>query len=151
MSGYLVDTSILSAFAPGKPPLAEDISTWIVTQGEKQMLFIPVVAIAEIEKGIRKLDRAGAKKRAESLTAWLNDTIEGFADQILSVNADIARRAGRMEEAVSAKGKNPGLADILIAATAEANELTVITANVRHFEALDVSCWNILQDPPGAD
>lgn len=148
MSGYLVDTSILSAFAPGKPPLAKDIAAWIVTQGAKQTLFIPVIAITEIEKGICKLARAGAAKRAELLTAWLNETIEDFADQILAVNADIARRAGQMEEAVSAQGKNPGLADILIAATAATNELTVITANIRHFEALGVWCWNILQDPP---
>lgn len=151
MSGYLLDTSILSAFAPGRPPLAKAVANWIVTQGEKQTLFIPVIAIAEIERGIRKLDRSGAKSRADSLTVWLNDTIEGFAEQTLGVNADIARRAGRMEEEASAKGKNPGLADILIAATAAANELTVLTANVRHFEALDVRCWNILQDPPGLD
>ncbi|UCI30568.1 type II toxin-antitoxin system VapC family toxin [Mesorhizobium sp. B4-1-4] len=151
MSGYLLDTSILSAFAPGRLPLAKDVANWIVSQGEQQTLFIPVIAITEIEKGIRKLDRAGASKRAENLAAWVNDTIEEFADQILGINADIARRAGRMEEAVSAKGKNPGLADILIAATAAANELTVLTANVRHFEALDVGCWNILQDPPGPD
>ncbi|MER9138125.1 type II toxin-antitoxin system VapC family toxin [Mesorhizobium sp. M0830] len=151
MSGYLLDTSILSAFAPGRPALAKGVANWIVAQGEEQTLFIPVIAITEIEKGIRKLDRAGAKNRADSLTVWLNDTIEGFADRILAVNADIARRAGRMEEAVSAKGKNPGLADILIAATAVANGLTVVTANVRHFEALDVWCWNILQDPPSLD
>ncbi|WP_095084173.1 type II toxin-antitoxin system VapC family toxin [Mesorhizobium sophorae] len=151
MSGYLIDTSILSAFAPGRPPLAKDVSIWIATQGEKQALFIPVIAITEIEKGIRKLDRAGAIKRAESLTVWLNDTIEGFADQILGVNADIARRAGQMEEAASAQGKNPGLADTLIAASAATNDLTVITANVRHFEALGVWCWNILKDPPGPD
>ncbi|TPI32196.1 type II toxin-antitoxin system VapC family toxin [Mesorhizobium sp. B3-1-9] len=151
MSGYLVDTSILSAFAPGRPPLAKDVATWIVTQGAKQALFIPVIAITEIEKGICKLARAGATKRAEGLTAWLNETIEDFADQILEVNADIARRAGQMEEAASAQGKNPGLADILIAATAATNELTVITANIRHFEALGVWCWNILQDPPSDD
>ncbi|MEI9423913.1 type II toxin-antitoxin system VapC family toxin [Mesorhizobium sp. Cs1299R1N1] len=151
MSGYLLDTSILSAFAPGRLPLAKEVANWIVTQGEKQTLFIPVIAITEIEKGIRKLDRTGATKRAESLVVWLNDIIEGFADQILGINTDIARRAGRMEEAVSAKGKNPGLADILIAATAAANDLIVVTANVRHFEALDVWCWNILQDPPGPD
>ncbi|MDX8513959.1 type II toxin-antitoxin system VapC family toxin [Mesorhizobium captivum] len=151
MSGYLVDTSILSAFAPGRPPLAKDIATWIVTQGAKQTLFIPVIAITEIEKGICKLARAGATKRAEGLNAWLNETIEEFADQILEVNADIARRAGQMEEAASAQGKNPGLADILIAATAATNELTVITANIRHFEALGVWCWNILQDPPSPE
>lgn len=151
MSRYLIDTSILSAFAPGKPALTKNISTWIVTEGEKQTLFVPVLAITEIEKGIRKLDRAGATKRTENLTDWLNEIIEGFADQILAIDADVARRAGQMEEAVSAQGKNPGLADILIAATASIHELTVITANVSHFEALDVWCWNILQDPPAAD
>ncbi|QND68074.1 type II toxin-antitoxin system VapC family toxin [Mesorhizobium loti] len=151
MSRYLIDTSILSAFAPGRPALAKGISTWITTQGEKQTLFVPAIAIAEIEKGIRKLYRAGATKRAESLTDWLNNVIGGFADQILAVDADVARRAGQMEEAASARGTNPGLADILIAATAAINELTVITANIRHFEALDVRCWNILQDPPAPD
>ncbi|MDX8525166.1 PIN domain-containing protein [Mesorhizobium sp. MSK_1335] len=151
MSGYLIDTSILSAFAPGRPPLARDIANWIVSQGAKQTLFIPVMAITEIEKSICKLARAGATKRAEGLNAWLNETIEDFADQILAVNADIGRRAGQMEEAASAQGKNPGLADILIAATAATNELTVITANIRHFEALGVWCWNILQDPPNPE
>ncbi|MDX8453464.1 type II toxin-antitoxin system VapC family toxin [Mesorhizobium sp. VK9D] len=151
MSGYLIDTSILSALAPGKPPLAKDIASWIEMQGGKQTLFVPVIAITEIEKGICKLARAGATKRAEGLAAWLNETIEDFADQILEVNSDIARRAGQMEEAASAQGKNPGLADILIAATAATNELTVITANIRHFEALGVWCWNILQDPPSPD
>ncbi|MDF3215462.1 type II toxin-antitoxin system VapC family toxin [Mesorhizobium sp. M7A.F.Ca.CA.001.09.2.1] len=151
MSRYLIDTSILSAFAPGRPALAREVSTWITTQGEKQTLFVPAIAITEIEKGICKLYRAGATKRAESLTDWLNNVIEGFADQILAVDADVARRAGQMEEAASAQGKNPGLADILIAATAAINELTVITANIRHFEALDVWCWNILQDPPAPD
>lgn len=39
-----------------------------------------------------------------------------------------------------ARGQNVGLADILIAATAQTHGLTVVTANIRDFEPLGVDC-----------
>jgi predicted nucleic acid-binding protein len=148
LKGYLIDTSILSAFAPGKPVVAPEVSAWIAAQGDAGALYIPVIAVAEIEKGVRKLQRAGAQKRAERLIEWLDGLVRGFSDRVLNIDANVTRKAGEMDEAAIAKGQNPGLADVLIAATAAVHELTVVTANTRHFEPLEVWCWNILQDPP---
>lgn len=47
-----------------------------------------------------------------------------------------------MEDAAIARGRSPGLADILIAATAQVRGLTVLTANVRHFEVLETPYLN---------
>jgi toxin FitB len=56
--------------------------------------------------------------------------------------------AGRLEAMTIAKGHNPGLADILIAATGIAHQLTVLTRNLRHFEPLDVPCLDPFKGLP---
>jgi predicted nucleic acid-binding protein len=45
-----------------------------------------------------------------------------------------------MADAATAAGRHPGLADIVIAATAKRRELTVLTRNLKHFVPLDVAC-----------
>jgi predicted nucleic acid-binding protein len=143
-----LDTSVLSAFAPGKTVGSEALLNWIVQQSAAQMLFVPFIAVAEIEKGICKLRRAGGTARATRLSQWLNGLIENFGDQILGVDALVAREAGAIEDAAVAKGRNPGLADVLIAATAKAHALTVLTANEKHFKRLNVPCLNPFVDLP---
>ena len=52
----------------------------------------------------------------------------------------VARRAGAISDRARAAGSHPGLADILIAATASVHGLVVATRNLRHFEVLQVPC-----------
>lgn len=47
-----------------------------------------------------------------------------------------------MEDAAIARGRSPGLPDILIAATALEHDLTILTANTRHFDVLKVANLN---------
>lgn len=54
------------------------------------------------------------------------------------MDAVVARIAGALEDEAESKGRSPGLSDIIIAATARAYGLTVVTENIRHFEPLDV-------------
>jgi predicted nucleic acid-binding protein len=58
---------------------------------------------------------------------------------LIHVDAEIGRAAGRMSDAATAKGVNPGLADGLIAATARTRDLLLLTRNGRHFDALGVA------------
>lgn len=54
-----------------------------------------------------------------------------------------------MEDAAIARGRHPSLPDILIAATAQLRELTILTSKVRHFAELGVSHFDpFLVDPP---
>lgn len=106
------------------------------------MLFASAITLQEIEKGIVKLElvKAASPVKAKRLRQWLETTISDFQDRILPVDADVALIAGRLEGKMLARGHNAQLADILIAATAQTHNLTVVTANIRDFQALEVAC-----------
>lgn len=150
MIGYLFDTSVLSVFAPGRPPLSPPLAEWLLGLGERQEAFVSTIVILEAQRGFAKLRRQGAAARAEALENWLEDILVEFGDQVLPPTTGIARLAGNLEDQMIAKGRNPGIADILIASTALFHGLTVLTANARHFSALGVPYINPFADnrPP---
>lgn len=149
MTGYLLDTSVLSAFAPERRPASPEFSDWIAAQGEAQTLYLSSITVAEVEKGIQKLLRSGGVARAERLTHWLNSLLSVFGDRILAVDAHVARVAGAIEDMAVANGRHPGLADVLIAATAKLHHLHLLTANSRHFEPLGIKHSNPFEKLPG--
>ena len=138
MTGYLLDTSVVSAFGPTGKPMTRQVSRWFEKQERSKALFLSSVVIAELERGTRKLDRLGASERASNLERWLDRLVLQFGQRILPVDTRVARLAGELDDRAIAKGKSPGLADVLIAATAMANQLSVLTSNARHFALLDI-------------
>ena len=138
MSGYLLDTTIISKCAPGKPHLDERYAEWMREKGASGELYVSAMTIAEIEKGVRKLTRAGGVERARLIALWLDQVLSEFGEQVLPMNAIVARIAGMMEDEATSRGHNPGLADIIIAATARAYDLALVTENVKDFAALEV-------------
>ncbi|TIR19905.1 MAG: type II toxin-antitoxin system VapC family toxin [Mesorhizobium sp.] len=142
MSGYLLDTSFLSAFAPDRPRLPSHMLTWIDEQRERGSWHISSIVVLELEKGIAKLQRSGASSKAARIGDWFERLLTEFDQRILPVDVTIARDAGKLEDAAIAKGFNPGLADVVIASTARVNGMSVLTANVRHFAILDVPYLN---------
>ena len=148
MTGFLLDTSILSALAPERKAGSEELAKWMVRQDEAENLYLPSIAIAEIEKGISKLRRAGATARADRFDQWQDELVATFGNRILAVDVAVARTAGVMEDAAIARGRNPGLADVLIAATAKTHALTLLTANEKHFEQFELDYLNPLRQLP---
>lgn len=140
MSGYLLDTNVLSRFAPGRADSSPALRDWMREKGAGDLLFVSAMTIAEIEKGICKLERRGSNARTERLRQWLQGILSMFDDRILPMDTAVAVKAGAMEDAAVGRGRNPGLADVIIAATAQANGLTVVTDNIRHFEELGALC-----------
>ena len=138
MSGYLLDTNVVSKFAPGKPALSEDLKEWMRVQGAADALFLSAMTIAEIEKGIRSLQRRGATDKSQLLRQWLDGIISSFDDRILPMDIAVALAAGEIEDEAIGQGRHPGLGDVIIAATAKSFDLTVVTENMRHFEPLGV-------------
>ncbi|NLS19359.1 type II toxin-antitoxin system VapC family toxin [Rhizobium sp. P40RR-XXII] len=139
MTAYLLDTNIISRFAPDKVPPSNAVRSWFHSQGEADALFLSAMSVSEIEKGMRSLHRRGGTERAKRLSNWLDFVTDSFGDRILPMDTVVARIAGALEDDALSKGHNPGLGDIIIAATARAYDLTVITENLRHFQPLDVS------------
>jgi len=133
---YLIDTNVISAAAPSRPvPLA--FAEWI--DAHSAALFMSAVTVAEIEDGIAKLRREGATRRSADLTAWLDTVLHLYADRILAFDAATARIAGALSDRARGLGHAPGLADIIIAATALHRGLTILSRNLRHLEPLGVT------------
>lgn len=142
--GFLLDTSFISAFAPDRPRPAAVVEHWVSVQSSRDGFYFSVVVVAEIERGIAKLQRLGQAGRAERLDRWLAVTLDEFSDRVLVVDARVAREAGGLDDRVVARGRNPGLADVLLAATARVHDLALLTANERHFAFLEVEHFNPL-------
>lgn len=142
MSGYLLDTSFVSVFAPARPLLPAHLQNWIAEQREHGSWYLSSIVVVELERGIAKLARSGGNAKAERISQWFEQLLNEFDERIISVDRAIAREAGRMEDAAIARGRSPGLADVLIGATARLNSLSVLTANERHFEILEVPYLN---------
>ena len=130
---FLLDTVIISELRKKRPDAG--VVRWISGQLDSQ-LFLSVVTLGEIERGIEK-QRGTAPEFAEELAAWIENLTTLYADRILAITPAIARSWGRL----SARLGNDG-ADLLIAATALVHGLTVVTRNTSHFEPAGVSVIN---------
>lgn len=140
MTGWLLDTDVLSAFAPGKSAVARETAAWFEARSER--LFVSAISAAEILAGIAKLRRSGSGRRAEALRDWFEQIVELYGDRILPFDLRTARLAATIGDEAQARGRHPGFADVAIAATAKSNDLTVLTLNRRHFELLGVAASN---------
>ena len=98
-----------------------------------------LVTVAEIEDGIAKLRREGATRRSADLTAWLDTVLHLYGDRILAFDTATARIAGAMSDRARGLGHAPGLADVIIAATAQYRRLTILSRNLRYLEPLGVA------------
>lgn len=133
MSAFLLDTNVVSMLSPSSPGAPSDFLDWLEQMDNEGRIFLSVVTVHEIEKGIALLDSKGATAKAAGLRAWLNGLIAGYGDKILGLDAEAAAVSGKLEASAIATGHAPGMADAVIAGIAQAHELTVITRNVRHF------------------
>jgi toxin FitB len=106
------------------------------------VLFLSVVTVAEIEGGIAKSRREGARRKSSNLAAWLEAVLHLYGDRILAFDSATARIAGAMADRARGLGYAPGFADIIIAATAQHHRLTILSRNRRHFEPLGVTVFN---------
>ncbi len=126
---FLIDTDVLSALR--RPERSPGIVRWVARQRTTD-LFLSVVSVGEIERGIAR-QRRRDPTFAGALAAWLDTLLALYGERILPFDLPAARRWGRLSGAIGHDG-----ADLLIAATALERGLTVVTRNVRHFEAADV-------------
>ena len=134
---FLLDTVLLSELRRAKP--SRKVVQWIKAQ-KAESLFISVVSIGEIERGIERARKSDAEFAAE-LEHWLETLLSLYADRLLPVSANAARLWGKL----SAKLGHDG-ADLLIAATALSHGATVVTRNLKHFAPTGVQVLNPFDD-----
>jgi predicted nucleic acid-binding protein len=144
VTGYLLDTNIISETSPGRANRDAAVLGWLEARTER--LFLSVVTIAEIEAGIAFAKHRDAHRKAALLAEWLNAIIDLYSDRVLPMGTHIARIAGRLSGDARAAGLAPGFADIAIAATASYHGLTILTRNLRHFELIGVAVFDPFRD-----
>jgi predicted nucleic acid-binding protein len=137
MINYVADTTIVSALSPLGGRLSDQQKAWALEN--ERFWCLPTIVIMEIEQGVHKLARLGSTRKIVLVSAWMNRLLRNFSDRIVDLDLASARRAGAISDDLIAKGRHPGLADVLIAAIADVRGMTVLTRNVRHFEATGVA------------
>jgi toxin FitB len=124
---FLLDTCVLSELTRPKPHA--NVIRWFEAQ-DAAALFVSVLTIGEIEKGIAALP-TGRKKVA--LSGWLATLRSTYSDRVLSIDAAIAATWGRAAARIERGGGRLAVVDGLIAATAVHHGYTVVTRNVADF------------------
>jgi predicted nucleic acid-binding protein len=143
MPGYLLDTNAISILAPPSTALDHQPShigrfrTWVREHGDQ--LFLSTITLAEIQVGISRLERKASVRRATALAHWLSAILELYDSRTLPLTLAAALEAGRLIDRAIGAGVEPGFEDAAIAATAAVYNLTVVTANTRHFEHFGVA------------
>ena len=126
---YLLDTCLISELVKKEPNLA--VLSWLEEQNE-QNLFLSVLNLGELQKGISKL--ADGEKKDE-LQSWATfDLVERFAGRIIDIDLEAALCWGRIQGEAEQTGAKLPVMDSLIAATAIAHGLVVVTRNVKDIE-----------------
>lgn len=126
---WLLDTCALSEYVWKTP--APEVIRWLDEQDEAS-LFISVISLGEIEKGILKL-RASDPRRSQKLTAWLGKVEQRFAGRILPLDAAALHVWAQIAATAELAGQPLPVMDGLIMATAQCHGLTIVTRNVQDF------------------
>lgn len=138
MSGFLIDTNVLSEYNRSGGP-DPGVKHWLETT-DRQSQFVSVITLAEIQKGIELL--AEGKRRAQ-LEQWLRQDLETwFSGRVLPVDRRTAMRWASLVAHRSQTGRPLPTIDSLIAATALAYDLTIVTRNTKDFEGTGATTFN---------
>ncbi|MFZ5807499.1 MAG: type II toxin-antitoxin system VapC family toxin [Verrucomicrobiota bacterium] len=134
---YLLDTCVVSE-AVRKIPHPK-ILRWIDSQNESN-LYLSVITIGEIEKGVAKLSDSKKKRR---IRHWLEkDLRQRFQNRILPISEEIAIQWGMIQGHAEKIGRRLPTLDSLIAATALVCDLIVVTRDTQAIEASGAKIFN---------
>ncbi len=132
----LLDTCVLSELRrpKGHPGVRRAVDAF-----DNADLFVSVVSIGEIAKGIALLKESQNKR---ALLVWLQALERDYADRLLPVDLETSHIWGELTAAAQKVGKTVPANDGLIAATAQRHGLHIMTRNTEHFEPTGVLLVN---------
>ena len=137
MSGFLLDTCVISEFRRPRPDVG--VVAWLAGV-DVQLVHLSSVTLGELRYGIAILKE---RARRLELERWLTVEVLGaFQGRILAFDADVADRWGEIRSRGRLAGKTIPPIDAMLAATALHHRLSVVTRNEGDFARADVPLIN---------
>ncbi|WP_068400101.1 type II toxin-antitoxin system VapC family toxin [Kribbia dieselivorans] len=141
---YLLDTNVISELRKPAHRASSAVRAWVAARTPSD-LHLSVMTILEVEVGIGRLGRRDTLQ-ADRLRTWLEDDLMGsFHGRILAIDLPVARRAAQLHVPDPRPER-----DALIAATAMTHGLTVVTRNVKDFDAFGLAIINPWEQAAGS-
>ncbi len=134
---YLIDTCVISELISKQPN--PNVVDWVDSL-EREQVYLSVITIGEITKGIEKLPES---ERKRNLRDWLeHDLFPRFHGRILPLDTDVLIHWGGLLARLDAGGTPMPAIDSLIAATVLTHAMTLVTRNVSDFESTGIGIIN---------
>jgi len=134
---YLLDTCVISELVAKQvnPKVVEFVDSL-----DSDDIYLSVITIGEIAKGIEKLPKS---KRKQELQSWLTeDLLVRFDEKIVPLDTDVLLEWGLLAARLESKGKILPAMDSLIAATVLTHKFAFVTRNVDDFNGADLEIIN---------
>ena len=128
---YLIDTMVISEHRKGSKANAGVRRFFKDAIETNHPLFISVITIGEIRRGIENLRHKQDKPGSDKLEKWLGGIVSEYVHQTLPFDLDMAQVWGRL--LVPSPHHSD---DKKIAATALIHDLTLVTRNVDDFRPI---------------
>jgi toxin FitB len=133
---YLLDTCFVSELT--KPEPNRGVTEWLQT-AKVEDLYLSVISIGEIKKGIHKLP---ISKKKQTLLLWAETLLTDYQERILGLDLAVMENWSVMIANAEKSGQPVASMDSLIAATAYTHHLTLLTRNESDFVACDIALIN---------
>ena len=134
---YVLDTCVISDLVAKQPN--QRVLDWIDTL-EPEMVYLSVITIGEIRKGIEKLPDS---KRKTTLREWLeDDLLMRFSGRILPIDSDVMLSWGALIGRLELSGKKMAAMDSLIAAQVVHGKFSLVTRNEDDFKYAGIRIVN---------
>jgi predicted nucleic acid-binding protein len=134
---YLLDTNVVSELRKAKSGKADpQVTAWAAAQLPAS-LYLSAISVLELEMGVLQIERRDPVQGG-LLRSWLDQhVLPAFAGRILPVDTKVAQQCARLHVPDPRSER-----DALIAATALAHNMTVVSRNTADFIATGVSLLN---------